>query len=366
MLVSKQDFARLLATVGKVVEARNTIPILSTIRLIAGDGKLAATATDLDIEISGAMDAETPEAFAACIDARLLTGIVSKAAGDSISIEATPDGATLKAGRSRYQLQTLPIDDFPVISAGTLPTEFEADLSALFAPCQFAISTEETRYYLNGVYLAGGEKHLIAVATDGHRLARHHGTPVGEFNGVIVPRKTVGLVPKGAFKVRLSDTKIQFETADAAGNVTLITSKLIDGTFPDYQRVIPTGNDKVVTFSVPDMVKAAGRVAVVSSEREPGAKLEISADEIALSVRGDGEAFDVVGCRYDEPSNNSEGPQGEDGPLTVGFNASYLGELLGIFPPGDVKMALADGGSPVLFTSDAAEGLLAVLMPRRV
>lgn len=356
MLVSKHDFARLLATVTKVVESRNTIPILATVRLIAGDGKLTATATDLDIEISVAIDADGD--FAACIDAKLLTGIVGKAAGDVVELTATPEGATLKAGRSRYQLQTLPIDDFPVISAGTLSTEFEADLSSLFAPCQFAISTGETRYYLNGIYLAGTGTNLTAVATDGHRLARHHGAPVGEFNGVIVPRKTVGLVPKGAIRVRLSGTKIQFEATDASGNVTLITSKLIDGTFPDYQRVIPTGNDKVVTFSVPDMVKAAGRVAVVSNEREPGAKLEISADEIALSVRGEGEAFDVVAC--------SGLAVGEDGPLTVGFNASYLGELLGIFPPGDVKMALADGGSPVLFTSDAAEGLLAVLMPRRV
>lgn len=355
MRVSRHEFARLLAATTKVVEARNTIPILSTVRLIAGDGKLSATATDLDIEISGAIDAETDEAFAACIDAKLLVGIVSKLSGDEITIEAADDGATLKCGRSRYQLQTLPIADFPVISAGKLPTEFKVDLAALFAPVQFAISTEETRYYLNGIYLAGTAANLIAVATDGHRLSRHFGEPVGEFAGIIVPRKAVGLVPKGAVTVRLSDSKIQFETADA-----LITSKLIDGTFPDYERVIPKGNDRVVTFSVPDMAKAAGRVAVVSTDREPTAKLEISTEEIALSVRGAGEAFDAVPCSLKE----SDGPNAE--PLTVGFNASYLAELLGIFPQGDVKMALADGGSPVLFTSDAAEGLLAVLMPRRV
>jgi DNA polymerase-3 subunit beta len=352
MRLLRHDFARLLASVTKVVESRNTIPILSTVRLIAGDGKLNATASDLDIEISGMIDAETPEAFAACIDAKLLVGIVSKIAGDEITIEATDDGATLKAGRSRYQLQTLPIDDFPTMAAGKLPTEFKADLAALFAPVSFAISTEETRYYLNGIYLAGGKTELTAVATDGHRLSRHNGEPVGEFAGIIIPRKAVGLVPKGAVTVRLSDAKIQFETADA-----LITSKLIDGTFPDYERVIPKGNDRVVTFNIPEMIRAAGRVAVVATDREPAAKLEIDADEIALSVRGAGEAFDAVPCSGLESNADA---------LTVGFNASYLGELLGIFPSGDVKMALADGGSPVLFTSDAAPGLLAVLMPRRV
>jgi DNA polymerase-3 subunit beta len=352
MRLQRHDFARLLASVTKVVESRNTIPILSTVRLIAGDGKLNATASDLDIEISGMIDAETPEAFAACIDAKLLVGIVSKIAGDEVELVATSDGATLKAGRSRYQLQTLPIDDFPTMAAGKLPTEFKTDLAALFAPVSFAISTEETRYYLNGIYLAGGKTELTAVATDGHRLSRHNGEPVGEFSGVIIPRKAVGLVPKGAVTVRLSDAKIQFETADA-----LITSKLIDGTFPDYQRVIPTGNDRVVTFSIPEMIRAAGRVAVVATDREPAARLEISADEIALSVRGAGDAFDAMPCSL-------SGPDAE--PLTVGFNASYLGELLGIFPSGDVKMALADGGSPALFTSDAAPELLAVLMPRRV
>lgn len=357
MRVQRHNFARLLAATTKVVESRNTIPILSTVRLIAGDGKLNATATDLDIEIAGSIDAEGD--FSACIDAKLLVGIVSKIAGDEVEITTTEDGATLKAGRSRYQLQTLPIDDFPTMAAGKLPTEFKADLAALFAPVSFAISTEETRYYLNGIYLAGTADTLTAVATDGHRLSKHTadlpvGEPACEFAGVIIPRKTVGLVPKGEVTVRLSDAKIQFETMDSANNVTLITSKLIEGTFPDYQRVIPTGNDRVVTFSVPDMVKAAGRVAVVA-DREPAVKLEIGSDEIALSVRGTGEAFDFVPC---------SGLDAE--PLTVGFNASYLGELLGIFPSGDVKMALADGGAPVLFTSDAAPGLLSALMPRRV
>lgn len=345
MRLDRHQFARLLATVGKVVEARNTIPILSTIRLIAGDGKLAATATDLDIEISGAMDADTPEAFAACIDARLLTGIVSKAAGDSITIEATPDGATLKAGRSRYQLQTLPIDDFPTMAADGFTAEFTADMSAVLGPHAFAMSDEETRYYLRGVFLEPDN----ATATNGHKLSTSSFDKLGDFASVIVPAKTVGIVPKQAATVRLSATKIQFQTADA-----IITSKLVDGSYPDWRRIMPSANDKLVTVDGGALKAAAERTAVISDERERGVKLDITGEEIALYVHGNGEAQDSVPCSYD----------GE--PITIGFAVHYLAEILASFPAGDVTIALADNGSPALFNSAGAEGRRVVLMPRRI
>ena len=352
----RTQFAKLLASITKVVESRNTIPILGHVRLIGADGKLTATGTDLDIEMSGAIDATISDPGLFCVDAKLLAGIVGKAAGEDITLDHDGKQVTVKSGRSRFNLPTLPVEDFPTIEAGTFAAEFEADLAALFAPVQFAISTEETRYYLNGIYLhvdvfEDGAGKLTAVATDGHRLARNIGQPCADFAGVIVPRKTVSILPKGTIKVRLSEAKIQFETADV-----LITSKLVDGTFPDYKRILPTANDKVVTFDVPAMKQATERVSVISSERGRAVKLAFADNAATLSVNNP-----------DQGSATEEVPVSYDGDnIEIGFNSAYLTELIGIFHAGDVKMAMADAGSPTLFTSDRAEGLLAVLMPMRV
>lgn len=354
MLVSKQDLARLLSATVKVVESRNTIPILSTVRLVGKDGQLQVTATDLDIEITGSIPAEG--SLEACVDAKLLAAVVNKAGGTEIDITPNDGNVVVKSGRNRSTLNTLPVDDFPTMAAGNLPVEFTADLSELFAPVQFAVSTEETRYYLNGVYLHVDKGRMVAVATDGHRLGRNsvqepQDQPPLEFEGIIIPRKTVGILPKGEVTVRLSNTKIQFLSGG-----TTITSKLIDGTFPDYQRVIPTGNDKIVTFDVPAMKQAAERVSVISSERGRAVKLSFSDNQAVLSVANPdrGTATEEIAVGYD----------GE--PLEIGFNSAYLTELVSQFPAGDVRMTLADAGSPTVFTSDKADGYLAVLMPMRV
>lgn len=348
--IPRADLARLLTNTTKAVEARNTIPILSTVRLQAAADRLTITATDLDIEIRGSAAAEcTPGEI--CVDAKLLAGIVGKAAGDTVTMELKDGTLTVKAGRSVFRLPTLPASDFPEITQGDLPTEFDVDLAALFAPVQFAISTEESRFWLNGIYLAGEETSLTAVATDGHRLSRNQGESVGRFASIIVPRKTVGLVPKGVIGVALSDTKIRFTTAD-----TVITSKLIDGTFPDYQRVIPTGNDKEIVFASPAMRQAADRVSLVSTERGRAVKISFAPGQVVLSVNesGAGSATEEISVEYD----------GE--PMFIGFNVAYLAEVIGCFPAGDIRLSLADAGSPALMKSDAAPGLLAVLMPMRV
>lgn len=351
--LQRNEVARLLAQVTKAVESKNTIPILATVRLVAAGGVVTITATDLDIEISGSIAASGDD-MAFCVDAKLLAGIVSKAAGDTITIEYADNEATIKAGRSRFKLPALPVDDFPTMNVGAFDTEFDIDLAALMAPVQFAISTEETRHYLNGVNLHIKDGRLVAVATDGHRLARHIGPEVSGVPSVIVPRKTVGLLPDGVVNVAISATKIRIATPTAT-----ITSKLIDGTFPDYERILPTDNDKVATFTGADMVAAANRVQVVSAERERGLRLAIGAEEISLWIRGEGEAEDVVACTF-------TGPTAEVEPMQIGFNAAYLAELVGIFGAGDVHMALADAGSPAVFTGKAGNDLLCVLMPRRI
>lgn len=349
--VSRTDIARLLQQATKVVNSRNTIPILDTVRLVAADGRLTVTATDLDIEVSGGIEAEGD--FAGCLNARMLAGIVGKLPGDTVEIEAEGPQVTVKAGRSRFKLAVLPIDDFPTMEAGAFATSAKLDLAALLAPVAFAMSSEETRYYLNGVHLHEYGGALVAVATDGHRLGCHTGPAAPDnFPAIIVPRDTVSIVPKGEVTLEASDTKIRIMCGDG----TTIISKLVQGTFPDYRRVIPTGNDKLVTFTAADMIAAAERVSAIAAERGgAGVRLAIADGEIALTLRGAGnEATDAVACQYD----------GE--PIEIGFSPTYVAELLSKFPAGTVSMALADAGSPAVFTSDANDALLCVLMPRRV
>lgn len=345
MFIAKNDLARLLSSVTKAVEKSN-VPILATVRLVADGTSLHATATNLDIEITGSIPADG--ALSCCVDAKLLSGIVAKA-GSDVTLEHDGNTLTVKSGRSRFKLPTLPVEDFPDLTAGEFTTTFEADLSSVFAGVAFAVSTEETRYYLNGVYL----EPTAATATDGHRLA-HVATELPAFEPVIVPSKTVALWPKGAARVSLSSTKIRVQTADAAGGDLTMTSKLIDGTYPDYQRVIPTGNDKHVLADKAALQAAVARVSTVADQRGRAVKLEIASGQVGLSVRGDAEATDSVEVDY----------SGE--PLEIGFNSAYLAEILANVPGETVRIALADSGSPTLFTAPDVDGALAVLMPMRV
>jgi DNA polymerase-3 subunit beta len=332
------------------VEARTTIPILSAIKLTATDGRLTVTGTDLDIVATDAAAATVSAPGAVCVDAKLLSDIAKKSTGD-ISLSEDKGRLTVKSGRSQFTLPTLPADDFPSLDGGKFDATFDIDLAALFAPVAFAISTEETRYYLNGIFMHVQDGNLRAVATDGHRLSRHVGPSVPEFDGVIVPRKIVSLLPKGTVAVSISSQKIRIESGDF-----VLVSKLIDGTFPDYQRVIPTGNDKNIVFGSDDMRQAAGRVSVVSSERGRAVKLSFAEGTAALTVNNpdQGSASDEIVVAYDGQ------------PVDIGFNAAYLTELVGIFPAGNIQLALGDSGSPAVFTSEKVPELLAVLMPVRI
>ncbi|MBZ9973478.1 DNA polymerase III subunit beta [Mesorhizobium sp. BR-1-1-8] len=343
MRTSRHEFARLLTAVAKAVPTRNTIPILTCVKLIAASGKLTATTTDLDVEITGSIEAEGD--FASCIDAKLLAGIVAKVTGDTIELETDDKGATLKAGRSKFKLETLPVEDFPTLDHGKFTAEFEADLHALFASVAFAMSQEATRHYLCGIYLQPD----AVTATDGHRLATRKVDAVGKFKPVIVPRYLVPLLPAGKTTVRLSSGKIQI-----ASDTSVITSRLVEGTFPDYERVIPSGNDKIAVVDADALRQAAGRVALISNERGKGVRLVVSKDGIGLWARGSGEAEDLVDAEY-------EGDQVE-----VGMNAQYLADILTAMPDGAANVAIADGGSPVLFTSPSDASLRIVGMPMRV
>jgi DNA polymerase-3 subunit beta len=372
----KADRATLLkalAHVQSVVERRNTIPILANVMLAVRDGGLTLTATDMEIAIVEDVAASTSRNGACTAPAATLYEIVRKLP-ENAEIELDHGGGdgqlALRAGRYATSLVVLPTDDFPSMTAGTLPYKFAlpaAELRGLIDRTRFAISTEETRYYLNGIYLhateSDGVKVLRAVATDGHRLARVQIEPLpdgaGAMPGVIVPRKTVTELRKlideltGEVEIALSDTRIQFH----AGTVKL-TSKLIDGTFPEYERVIPRDNDKVLRVSVNDFASAVGRVSAISSERSRPVKLSLARDLLVLSASSpeQGTATEELDGDY---------VKYEAGPLEIGFQARYLNDITDQIG-GEVEFRFSDGSAPTVVRDAADPSALYVLMPMRV
>ena len=373
----KADRAALLkalAHVQSVVEKRNTIPILANVMIRVADGKLALTATDMEIAIVEDVPASTSRNGAATAPAATLYEIVRKLP-DNAEIELDHPGGdaqlALRAGRYATSLVVLPVEDFPSMTAGALPHRFNLSaqqLRGLIDRTRFAISTEETRYYLNGIFLhasdSDGTKVLRAVATDGHRLARvEEPLPegAGSMPGVIIPRKTVAELRKlldevtGNVEVALSDTRIQFHV-----DAVRLTSKLIDGTFPEYERVIPRGNDKILRVNKKEFADAVARVAAISAERSRPVKLALSHDLLVLSA-----ASPDLGTATEELD---EGRVSYDsGPLEIGFQARYLNDITDqVDDRGQVEFCFADGSAPTVVRDAADASALYVLMPMRV
>ncbi|MBS9719238.1 DNA polymerase III subunit beta [Tianweitania sp. BSSL-BM11] len=369
VVLERSNLLKSLNHVHRVVERRNTIPILSNVLLSAEGANLSLKATDLDLEVTETIPAMVERAGSTTVPAHLLYDIVRKLPdGSEVMLKLDEDGnaMTVMAGRSSFRLQCLPQSDFPQLSAGTFTHIFRIEAPAikgLIDKTQFAISTEETRYYLNGIFLhthGDEDLKLRAVATDGHRLARSEtAAPSGSegMPGIIVPRKTVSELqkllddPETTVTVELSDTKIRF----TIGPVVL-TSKLIDGTFPDYQRVIPTGNDRRLLIDRQSFASAVDRVSTISSERGRAVKLSITSGQVTLAVNNpdSGSATEELAADYDSD------------PIEIGFNARYLLDVAAQLSGGDARFMLADAGSPTLIHDASDEDTLYVLMPMRV
>ncbi|MHC2090406.1 DNA polymerase III subunit beta [Methylobacterium sp. CM6244] len=361
-----------LSVTSRIVERRNTIPILSNALLTADGKRLTLRATNLDLEASTACAAEVAELGTTTVPAQMLRDIVGKLPeGAIVSLDKSEDNSrmVLKAGRSRFQIGTLPAEDFPDLQAGEMSHHFAwpvADVLRMVTETTFAISSEETRYYLNGVYLHAwpeGDHHngLRTVATDGHKLSRLTlPRPEGAAGmpGIILPRKLVEELKKvvttdGAafFQVAVSTTKIRLERDDL-----VLTSKLIDGTFPDYQRVIPAENGNRLTLARADFASALDRVKTVSGGRGRAVKLDITEAGVTLSQHNpdSGDATDEVDGELDGK------------PLSIGFNGDYLAEILTVLDADAIEIALGDPGSPTILTRKNSDDLTIVLMPMRV
>jgi DNA polymerase III subunit beta len=348
--VERSHLLRALTAVTKAVENRNTYPILANVLLTAEADTLKIRGTDLDVEITSSCPAKCVPGVTT-VPAKTLLEIVRKLPdGAEVTMVLADDTLIVKAGRSRFQLSVIDPESFPELGAGDFTATFTTDLSALFGPVQFAISNEETRFYLNGIYMHTVNGKLRVVATDGHRMARHDGEAAPDFTGIIVPKKTVGLVPPGKVQVELSATKIRITSGDV-----VMLSKLIEGTFPDYERVTPKNNDKVLSVDRSALGAALDRVSIIASDRGGKAvKLTVGEGLLIASV-----------TNPDHGEATEEMAVASDLEFEVGYNASYLSEILRVAGGVEVKFAWNDAGSPALIEGDN-DNWLGVLMPMRV
>jgi DNA polymerase-3 subunit beta len=371
LAIERAALLKSLGHVQSVVERRTTIPILSNVRLEVGDGALGLSATDLDLSVVETTEAEVTQPGATTAPAHTLYDVVRKLPeGARVTIERSASGTelTLRSGRATFDLPCLPADEFPTMGDEGLDHRFALPaetLRKLIDRTRFAISTEETRYYLNGIYfhaLEDGTGLLRGVATDGHRLARVEVTLPDGAAGmppVIVPRKTIGEVRKlideldadATVGIRLSSARIRFDVGSA-----VLRSRLIDGTFPDYERVIPTGNDKLLVARTKEFAEVIDRVATISTDRSRAVKLALADGKLTLSAVSPeaGRAVEELDVSY--PSE----------PLEIGFNARYMLDMSAQIEGDDIELAILDAASPMIVRDPKDNSTLYVLMPMRV
>ena len=350
--IERAPFIKALNHTQSIVDKRNIIPILSNVKLVASHN-LTITATDLDIyAIETVNDVAVKEPGAITVSSSLLYDIARKLPeGAQIGIELKDGKLIVKAGRSRFTLPTIPADDFPAFPHSEFPAELTLtadELKLAIDQTRFAISTEETRYYLNGIFAHNTPDGITLAATDGHRLARHVLEVKDEIPDVIIPRKAINEIYK-----LLDSDDVDMEIADkfvrfTIGNVVLIT-KTIDGKFPDYARVIPKDNDKTLKIDARQLKFAIDRVTTVSTEKTRAVKIILSDDLLVVSV-----------ASHDNGSGSEEVPcSWSHGDFEIGFNAVYLRDVLGLFD-GDVTMTFKTSSDPMLVDGNF------VVMPMRV
>ena len=372
LTIERSGLIKALARANDVVERRGTVPILVNVLLDASGEMLRITATDLDLQIVEVTEAAIAAKGVVTVSARTLFDIARKLPdGAQVRLLAGDGKLAVTGGRARFSLPTLPVADFPLIAEAEMPTQFMLPVGVLkriIDRVRFAVSTEKTRYYLNGIYLHAGdafgdpEPMLRAAATDGHRLALIRvPLPDGaeDMPGVIVPLKCLSALRKllddaeaeSEVEIALSETKIRFHLGDA-----VLTSKLIDGTFPDYTRVIPTANDKLLRLDPASLALGIDRVATIASDKTRAVKMAVARNVVTLSVTSaeNGTAAEEVPGDY----------AGEA--IEIGFNARFMLDVLAQIGGDSAEVHLADNTAPTLIREHADSESLFVVMPMRV
>jgi DNA polymerase-3 subunit beta len=362
--IARDALLKPLQAVSGIVERRHTLPILANVLLEQKDGKLNVTATDLEMQITAVADLPGKDGQATTVGARKLQDLLRALPDDaSLNIDVTGSKMTVKAGRSRFNLQTLAAADYPRISLGkeqlqtlSLP---QKDLRALFRLAEFAMAQQDIRYYLNGMLLVVDRGSLQAVATDGHRLSWASLAVPGEYSRqeVILPRKTVLEVTKlledsdQPVTIDILSNQVRFRFA----NVELV-SKVVDGKFPDYNRVIPTGHPKRIELTRGELLSALQRAAILSNEKFRGVRLVLGDNQLRIIC---------TNSEQEEAEEELEIKYSGD-PLDVGFNITYLLDVLANLSSEKVDLAFGDANSSALVTMPQRDDYKYVVMPMRI
>ena len=371
--INSTDLLKALSHIHGIVEVRHTLPILSNIILEAKDDKLILSSTNLDIYCSDKIKAEVIKSGEVSVSAVTFFEIIKRLPSGSEVLMIMEEGENeirLTCGRSKFNLSTLKTDDFPIISDSDLSTNFvlSADeLIRIIDKTKFAVSNEETRYYLNGIFLHKAERNSIqflrAVATDGHRLAQYDiPLPQGaeDITGIIIPKKTIYELRKvlddanGDVSVSLNENKIKFSFNDLK-----VVSKVIDGTFPDYTKVIPQKNDKNFKTNNSDLKNAIDRVSAVAANEESKSKaikfcIEDNSLSLSVESQSKGSANEMIDVNYSGDK------------VDIGFNSKYIIDICNEVDGDEISISLSDSISPAIILDKTDENLFFVLMPMRI
>jgi DNA polymerase-3 subunit beta len=371
LAIDRSAFLKALSHGQSVVERRTTVPILSNVLLNATPMGLSLITTDTDLALIETVSAIVTEPGSTTVSAQMLFDIVRKLPeGSTVELTLVPETGqlNLKGGRSRFNLSCLPAEDFPQLTQGELPVHFSLPIAIfkkLLDRAKFAMSTEETRYYLNGIHLhtleRGGQKILRSVATDAHRLAYIEvPLPEGAENmpGIIIGRKTIVEVRKlvdettTEVSISLSPTRIEFAFENA-----VLSSRLIDATYPEYEKAIPIGNDKTAIVDAKAFAAAVDRVATVSNDKVRAIKVNLSNNMLTLSA-----ASHDLGNAMEEMTIDFP----HDTPIEIGFNARYLLDIAHQIDEDEAQVILANGDAPAIIKGITDKEATYVLMPMRV
>lgn len=343
------------------VAKKNTIPMLSRALIVTNDHGISISATDLEKQITEQVEADVTEHGSVVVPILQVAEIAKRLpSGVSITLTAQEEKVTIRAGRYHTTMETLPVDDFPAFQSFDASCSFTLPANILrgcFQKIAFAISTEETRYYLNGIYVHTDGDKLKFVATDGHRLALTRVIKpeiTGEMEkGVIIPRGVISdicrlLDGEADIRVTMNDSRVSFSIGSA-----IVESKLIEGTFPEYSRVIPKGND--IKAVLPKTLSATiDRVAAVSSERSRPVKFDFTGDELTITCS---DSFSGVATDVIEDIDTK--------PIDIGFQARYVQDMLSSMV-GESEWYLADSSAPAVVKDTVNSDILCVIMPMRV
>ncbi|UCO98239.1 DNA polymerase III subunit beta [Metapseudomonas lalkuanensis] len=363
--IQREALLKPLQLVAGVVERRQTLPVLSNVLLVVEGQQLSLTGTDLEVELVGRVALEEPaEPGEITVPARKLMDICKSLPGDAlIDIRVDEQKLLIKAGRSRFTLSTLPANDFPTVEEGPGSLNFslvQSKLRRLIERTSFAMAQQDVRYYLNGMLLEVNAGILRAVATDGHRLAMcamQAGIEGVDRHQVIVPRKGILELARllteqdGEVRIVLGQHHIRATTGEFT-----FTSKLVDGKFPDYERVLPRGGDKLVVGDRQALREAFSRTAILSNEKYRGIRLTLASGLLKIQANNpeQEEAEEEVAVEYGGSN------------LEIGFNVSYLLDVLGVMSTEQVRLILSDANSSALLQEADNDDSSYVVMPMRL